>query len=254
MKRLLLLFAVVLLCSFTGKKIYNSLSEYELKGKVRSVTEFVSDTSTRGTHVDTVVYLFDKMGNLLSKKQRGGDFDSLFDGKWSYSYNDRGNKVQENIHNLDGSISWTLFFNYDKAGANIESRRYTADGHMMEKYVYTFDQKGNRIKGVSTNLGGEVNCRALWKYDLGDRVTEDVSYCNFPGADRGQKTVYIRDKNGAVTETRHYEPADSTAPIYYMKYTNVSSDKNGNWLKRIEKQTREGKTVTIVHVREITYY
>ena len=119
MKNLLFTFTLFLIVnfSFAQTKIENDLSKYGLKGKVSFFSESKYD-------------LVEKFGKI-----------------------EKGNMIERNEYNADGSLSSKQTYKYDVKGNKIEGKHYIADGILSDKYTYKceFDAMGNWIKKTIIN-------------------------------------------------------------------------------------------------------
>jgi hypothetical protein len=75
--------------------------------------------------------------------------------KKTYKYDEKGNKIEENIYNDDGSLAFKKTYKYDEKGNKIESNKYNADGSLSPKYTitYKYDIMGNWIKQTTIKDG-----------------------------------------------------------------------------------------------------
>jgi hypothetical protein len=251
----LLIPGVFLLCSFTGRN-NNTLNDENFKGKVKSVTEYVTAT-VKGKEVvlGKRVYTYDNNGNevLIRDYDPQHDSTNLPETRWGYKYNEDGNKVEEVLYNNDGSISWKTLFTYDKSGMLSEANRYHRDGALEERYVYINDANGNKTAEASFNFKGEPNCKSKFKYDHGILVEKEVD-CSSIGwmGNVPVKVNYKFDNNNNVIEYLEYYHDDKAVLSKKMTYTDF--DQVGNWIKKTEISRRDKIDEVTVTKREISYY
>ncbi len=60
-------------------------------------------------------------------------------------YNEKGNLIENNDYNSDGSLYEKYIYKYDSKGNLIEINSYKSDGSLREKNTYKYDSKGNKI-------------------------------------------------------------------------------------------------------------
>ena len=71
-------------------------------------------------------------------------FCDVFSPSYFTTYNENGNKIENNYYNSDGSLGFKNTYKYDENGNNIEECRYE-DGKIEYKITYKYDEKGNKI-------------------------------------------------------------------------------------------------------------
>ena len=127
MKKVLLLFLVLVLSCSTNKK-ENDLEKKNLKGNVKYVREILFTT-------------IDKFGEISK-----GDIES--DNNSYTLYNNKGNKIELNVYNSDGSLDYKYTYKYDDKGNKIEWNVYNSDGSLNYKETskYVYDSNNNWIK------------------------------------------------------------------------------------------------------------
>ena len=139
MKKLIYLFLTLLIfaCSDDETK-KNDLTESNLYGKVRSLTEKEYEP-------------IEKFGEITKG-------EIIYVNK--ETYDDKGNMIEISSYNSDGSLAIKYIFEYDDKGNKTERSIYNSDGSLDSKYIYEyeFDNKGNWInviiysKGVATGI------------------------------------------------------------------------------------------------------
>ncbi len=254
MKTISFLFTWLLLCSFTGKN-NNTLNDENLKGKVKSVTEYET-VAIKGKEVvlGKKVYTYDDKGNeVLMRSYDAHDTINFPDFRWDYKYNDEGNKTEENIYNADGTLSWKTIFTYDKNGIVTEANRYHRDGVLEERYVYATDADGNKTSEASFNYKGEPNCKSTFKYSHGILVEKEVDCSSISWMGNiPLKVNYKFDNNNNLIEYLEYHRDDKAAITRKVTYSDF--DQAGNWIKKTEV-SREHKIEEVSTIkREISYY
>ena len=89
---------------------------------------------------------YDEKGNVIEENKYNAD-GSLrsFRPKTTYKYDENGNKIEENWYNA-GSLRYEFTYKYDEKGNKIEESWYNADGSLDAKYKSKYDEKGNEIE------------------------------------------------------------------------------------------------------------
>ena len=257
MKTIVFMLISIVLCSFTGK-VNNTLSEDNLKGRVKSITEYeVVIVKGKEMYPRKQVYSFDSNGNrVLIRSYDVHDSIDFPDFKSAYKYNARGNKIEEIIYNQDGTVSWKTTYSYDNNGFATEAKRCHGNGDIEERYGYMYDAQGNKIGRISYNAKGETNCKSTYKYDEHNNLIEEVEDCSY--------IPWLKD-GVCVKTTREYNSGNEVAYLEHDRANNIliksinnieAFDNMGNWIKQTSIHKRDGfeSPDTIITKREITYY
>ena len=150
-KIILAILSVLCLVSCNQSEKKNDLTEENLKGKVKSITENTYEA-------------VDKFGQI----EKG---DVLVDSSAVYTdygrfkiYNEKGNKIEENRYDSDGSLDFKDTYKYDEKGNKIEINNYNSDGRLDSKttYKYEYDKNNNWTQRIE------------YKNTIPHRITERI--------------------------------------------------------------------------------
>ena len=205
-KIILVILSVLCLVSCNQSEKKNDLTEENLKGKVKSITENTYEAVDKFGQIEKGDVLVDSSAVYTD------------DGRFKI-YNEKGNKIEENYYNSNGSLIYKNTYKYDEKGNKIEENYYNSNGRLYSKTTYKYDEKGNMI--------------------------ED----NFYDSDDGSliyKTTYKYDEKGNIIEENHYDSNGRLDSKYTYEY-----DKNNNWTQRIEYKNTIPHRIT---ERIIEYY
>ena len=207
MKKIILaILSVLCLVSCNQSEKKNDLTEENLKGKVKSITENTYEAVEKFGQIEKGDVLVDSSAVYTD------------DGRFKI-YNEKGNKIEENYYNSNGSLIYKNTYKYDEKGNIIEENYYNSNGRLYSKTTYKYDEKGNMI--------------------------ED----NFYDSDDGSliyKNTYKYDEKGNIIEENHYDSNGRLDSKYTYEY-----DKNNNWTQRIEYKNTIPHRIT---ERIIEYY
>ena len=110
---LTLLFSIFLIGISTSQNTKkNDLEKMNLYGNVKTFTE---------TRYDAIM----KFGEAIKEAQTY---------RFYYSFNNKGNKIELNTFNSDGSLDTKVIYKYDDKDNLIELNRYNPDGSLETKY------------------------------------------------------------------------------------------------------------------------
>ncbi len=140
MKKVLTI-VLAMLCSASCEKSTqkNDLAELKLNGKIKSIREIPYEA-------------VEKFGEVVKGDALGGF------GNLQITFNEKGNKLEENSFNLDGSLFSKYTYKYDDKGNQIEENSFNSDGNLDDKYTYkyTYDQQGNWIQRIAYKVKNGV--------------------------------------------------------------------------------------------------
>ena len=176
-------------CNQSEKK--NDLTEENLKGKVKSITENTYEAVDKFGQIEK--------GNILV------DSSAVYtdDGHFKI-YNEKGNKIEENYYNSNGRLYSKTTYKYDEKGNNIEDNFYDSDdGSLIYKNTYKYDEKGNKIEEYHYDEDGKFNYKYTYKYDEKGNNIEKNNYDSNSRLD--SKYTYEYDKNNNWTQRIEYK-------------------------------------------------
>ena len=194
------------------------------------------------------------------------NFGKSSNGRFVYTYDDKGNRVEEAKY-LNGSVAKTTYTYNDQGqlikavkngGAFQTDSLYDSEGRLIEtkstsssRFVFTYDQKGQLIK--KQRFGGGLDFEEVKTYDAQGRVASLANGDNLKDNDY-QKVTHTYDNQGNLIEEVGYSNKGKIGTNAY----NDEFDSAGNWIKRIallEFDRLFGRYKrTEVTYRTITYY
>ena len=230
-KVLTIVLAMFCLASCEKSTQKNDLAELKLNGKVKSIREIPYKAVEKFGEVvkgdalgfeQILQITFNEKGNKIESNSFNSDGSLSF--KYTYKYDDKGNQIESNSFNPDGSLSFKYTCKYDDKGNQIEENSFNPDGNLVDKYTYKYDDKGNKIELNYFNSDGSLFLKSTSKYDDKGNEIERNSFIS---------DVNLDDK-------------------YTYKYT---YDQQGNWIQQIAYKVKNGveKPSRIVE-RTIEYY
>ncbi len=251
MKALISIF--ILFCihpKLNGQISVTDLEQMNLKSSIESIIETTlsaTGKSKRNKRMDTtsqMSYLFNKAGNI---KRECWHFEAIGDSTTIYTYyNDQGIKTSNLYIDHTNKFQNTSQFKQDTIQRTITSFVFSEQGDSISKQVYKFNAKGFKIEHQTYGafaIGGKLLNTRLWEYDQ----------TNF-----NIRTHYYTPDSSFYRTSLHYGTRQNllstsvisniTIPINYS-YLYVY-DERGNWIK---KTTMQGKKVTFIELRTITY-
>ena len=165
----------------------NDLTEENLKGKVKSIKETPYEAVEKFGQIEkgdmlntyfTIFTIYNKKGNTIEENDYNSD-GSLF-SKFTYKYDEKGNIIEKNDYDSDGRLDYKTTYKYDEKGNMIEATYYNSDGRLSSKTTYKYDEKGNTIEENDYNSDSSLNSKTTYKYkyDKNNNWTQQVTYEN----------------------------------------------------------------------------
>ena len=266
----------------------------DVKGPVKEYSEVSFKYAYEGgdtTYKERSIKRFDKNGRLIELQEKG-PYDEKYN-KTVFTYNDSGYLQEIREFQDNGRYNSHYAYEYDKNGNIIKETRYyfLYDNRPTEIMLFTYD-KNNRLTEIVKRWGfPKIN--SLWKageefdkerkehsvyqYDekgfaIGRRIVrtglEDLDW----PALNGGVFEYKNDTTGRRLFTYRINKDNTKKAIEEFKYNKNGSlqehkqagfrylyeyvyDQNGNWIKRIQRETEPNHDWIGTHtIRKITYY
>ncbi|MFP5437804.1 MAG: hypothetical protein ACLGH8_08475 [Bacteroidia bacterium] len=230
--------------------------------------EHLSDTKRSNpddTQIDREAFIY-KDGRLTSKTKYNSQDIAI--EKTVYTYNKKGNLVQEDIYPNAISAEFTIIYAYDKNNNKTLVTR-TGKSSPLQKTAYAYN--GNKVTGItSTNGKGETSYTEALNYDSKGNVIQHSTAENASGSKTSERFQYdsknnttkwqtVTDSDPEVTITNTYDAENNLTGTKTLIGTEVFDNRTyiyeydtmKNWIK---------KTVNIKGIksfevtRTITYF
>lgn len=186
-------------------------------------------------------------------------------------FDERGNKIEWNLYNPDGSISFKYLYKYDVNNNKIEEKSYNEKGGLLIKQEYDYDANNNQIrcekfenetlsfyKTISKydSLNNQIewigytynkfNSKLIFKYDSLNRLIEE-NETDSTGLMISKKLYQYSSINELMQETEY----DSKNTVLNQKVYEYLFDDFGTWITM--KILINDKLVQIIE-RQIRYF
>ena len=206
MKYLIVLFVALIAQSCSNEKIENDWTADNLQGKVLSLSEFSYEAKDRFGNIEkgerkrqsSYEYdqqiKYDEKGNKIERNSYNSDGSLV--NKWTYKYDEKGNRTEANTYNSDGSLNLKLIFKYDEKGNITELNGYISDGSLVGKDAYKYDEKGNKIEHKKYDSDGSLYFKYTHKYDEKGNEIEYNGYNSDGSLENKNSYKYEFDKQG----------------------------------------------------------
>ena len=177
-------------CNQSEKK--NDLTEENLKGKVKSITENTYEAVNKFGQIEKGDILVDSSavytddGHFKIYNEKGNKIEENYYNsngrlysKTTYKYDEKGNMIEDNFYDSDdGSLIYKNTYKYDEKGNKIEEYHYDEDGKFNYKYTYKYDEKGNNIEKNNYDSNGRLDSKYTYEYDKNNNWTQRIEYKN----------------------------------------------------------------------------
>ena len=191
-KIILVILSVLCLVSCNQSEKKNDLTEENLKGKVKSITENTYEAVDKFGQIEkgnvlvdsSAVYtddgrfkIYNEKGNKIEENYYNSNGRLIY--KNTYKYDEKGNIIEENYYNSNGRLYSKATYKYDEKGNMIEDNFYDSDnGSLIYKNTYKYDEKGNNIEKNNYDSNGRLDSKHTYEYDKNNNWTQRIEYKN----------------------------------------------------------------------------
>ena len=204
------------------------------------------NTKMQAKNGGTVINYVDKRdekGNLIESDSRDASNTSM--SKNTYEYDERGNRVRQDVITPDGSVFMSRVSAYDAHDRLIEVSECLA-GLCDNKTVYVYDNNDKVSEERKLGKGDVLKSKTVFTYDAQGNAVEKKVYDG--EGNLKQKIVSEFDAHNNAIEVSYYD-ADGT--IAKKENYTLVYDKKKNWTKKTT--IIDGKP-TMIMVQKIKYF
>ena len=236
-----------------------SVKEFNLKGKVKSITErqFIAKKNGK-TDAEPYVentYSFNEKGQLEIWESKNDQDDIEIK---SYDYDENG---QPTFMNFEGFGDHTLKYQFEQKGKTRWQYCYwhagsgEKKGSLHKKYMFTKDNSNRLVEYARYSSTSTVNdFKEVYTYNTNNQI-EEMKVYYFSG-NLGQRQTYIYDKNNNLLEEKDYTYINKPNELSSITKVEYKYDSQNNWTELFEKRefvTSDTKKYQKM-VRTIVYY
>lgn len=248
------IFLLSLLFFSCNKYKINDLSEFKLKGKIKTIQEISYEALENNGRIEAgkrakpawkkdTQRVFDKKGFLTEEiiYKTDGDIRS------KSIIEHKKNEISETNYTAFEEVIYTQSARLNEVGKVIENVRYNADGEEVIKRIYLYDEKLNLIEELQYfNQSKTPSVTNKYVYDEKGNKIEEYMYNPLGVLIAKWHSDY--DENGSLIEENYFfsDGSLSAQDVYSYKL-----DEKGNWIQQIT--LTNGKPRYIV-LRNIEYY
>ena len=180
--------------------------------------------------IDRNIFMYDEKNVLLKMESVSGKTKITY----LFEYDERGNRIEEKISTGDSQPDSRYTYQYDKEGRKIQMEGYNmkTGGNRFIRETFTYDNFGNVIKATSENPSSNWLTESSYIYDQRKRLVQKTSHTNYEKLGKYLTTIrYTYDSNDNVVREDEVHNGRKSK-------TTITLDKAGNWVKRIETESR----------------
>ena len=217
------------------------MTSYDSSGnKTEDETFYAFGKNSNGKYV----YTYDAAGNRIEEAKYLND--SVY--KTTYIYNDKRQLIREIKH--EGAFHTEYV--YDAEGKLIETKGVYGENSVASHFVYIYDSQGQMIK--KRRYGGGLDFEQIKTYTPNGQVASEANGSD-PKAPLYRRVEYASDDKGNVVERIEYGNKGLEDRSTYS----YEFDAFGNWIKRIASREWDSWAKgpvrqTEASYRLITYY
>lgn len=220
----------------------NDLSELNLKGRVKSLSE------TRTFEIDPWgienknifqmgFYIYNKKGNKIEERKfdavnRTGNLTTIITSE----YDGNDNKIEQNYSNAEGTFREVITYSYNDKGHVNEEHVKSSDGRINYTISYKYDDKGNLLKEYFVNPNGKLELKNTftYKYDDNNNLVEKKHLNNFYKYDaKGNMIERYDDENKSNTSYSYDDKGRMLIESTSYDKTIFKYNKKGNLTEEI---------------------
>ncbi len=213
----------------------NHREQMNLKGSVKSIHEISYQAviklgkiqkgeKKRENKNDTDFDLvFDEKGNRLEENYYNPD--GTLSVKHIYHYNEKGNIEDENYYDSDWTLLKWVTYTYSEEGNLSENRTYGND-YLFSLSRYSYDEKGNKIEQINYKLDNGI---LFWDFHYDSTTFYKFTFKYNEKGDMIETNSYDTDGNLNYTITSTYDNNGNTiAEAWYGSNGNIWTKKTYN--------------------------
>ena len=187
MRKVSIIFTVVVLCVFGRAQTKTDREAAGLRGPVQTVATEVAEFAMKD-----------------GKSVEGARMPVQ-----TVTYDARGNRVKRVDFNRDGSVAQTIVYTYDAEGRSTGYEDYTPGLNTPRKHIYVLDPNGNRTEYKMVQpTGSPADEKYLYKYDSkGNKVGEEL----FHKTSLVSRNENVYDEAGRLIAQTIYNPDGTVA-------------------------------------------
>ncbi|MDP1678470.1 MAG: hypothetical protein Q8L88_16560 [Bacteroidota bacterium] len=181
------------------------LTRYDGKGNKTKETSF---SSSDGKVESTILYSYDKNGNLIEELTKKNDVST----KIIHRYNVSNYKIESVFYKSDGAVERKISFVYDDSGLLLETVGRLDDGRIFMKDSYLYDGEGNVVEFKNNSKKFVMlydqfgNSTSILKYNRYFKAQDSIQF------NLNEIFAMKYDRSGNLVEVRSLRP-DSTLKL-----------------------------------------
>jgi hypothetical protein len=148
--------------SATGKINSTLKSTYDALGKLVKEETILAN----GTVDVTSTIKTDAKGNKIEQEDIRPGGNILFNYKYSYKYDDKGQLIERTAYRGNGKLLFKYNFKYDDNGNKTEWTQTASDSTLIGKVVYKYDNKNNLTEETEYGKDGSVKTNYSYEYEF----------------------------------------------------------------------------------------
>ena len=229
---LIFLFSTFLATAQPSERL--SLNDFNLKGKVKSITEKQYRTKKNGkadsAAFEETIYSFNEKGLLEQSESKNS-------GSKYYKYDENGQPTSMIFEGVD---SYALKYVYEEDQKTRWQLCYWQSGHgakignLQYLYLYIKDNSGRLVEYAKYNSTRSLfNFKEVYTYNTKNQVEEMKNYVL--SGRLSQRYTYIYDKNNNTTEIKEYNYTNIDNELNSTVNFEYKYDSDNNWTEMFKK-------------------
>ncbi|MGE5393123.1 MAG: hypothetical protein ACM3P1_00190 [Candidatus Saccharibacteria bacterium] len=148
--------------------LVNDYQQYNLKGKIKSISEI--NYSVNGKY--RTVILFNEQGFITEQASYNPDGSLI--RKWVNQYNQDHLKLSRSCYVNHDSLSYILRYYYNRQGKLILTKLFDSKDYLVSQYATEYDHSLNVVKETSLGEDAVYQHRIVHTYNDQNKIKEDL--------------------------------------------------------------------------------
>jgi hypothetical protein len=151
--------------------------------------------------------------NIVVKAQEIDGYKLI--GLRDYRYNEKGEKVEKRIYDVDHNLLGFVCYKYDINSNKIETLKYSSDSILLVRYVYFNDAENFRIRNIKVDYERAIETRKTYfNNETGENIRTE--YFDAEGLTKYSEMTYT--DNGEYKRWKSFDKDGNMISDYAYQY------------------------------------
>jgi hypothetical protein len=137
---------------------------YDYRGNIRDKIVYLFVDGERASKTESIHQPYDPPLPMAPPSQETKKRDPRYGTKYKDIYDAKGNRIERQLINNDGSKSTRLVYTFDTIGNKIKMEFYPSSGELEFITTYAYNTNGYQIAETSTRADGSIKYKFTYEY------------------------------------------------------------------------------------------